>query len=236
MSALSDLQTHLNHYRQLPHHSDAALSQKLEEVQSWQRARIKNTHKALFAQPQNVPMAHYFVNKLYGGDEFDILAKQLERIVPKAQKLEKLAPAAALETGSRAIHSAIVATELDLHLAEWLLEKDLPINEDNMLRAYREVDEADKRREQLASLKDVCYRTDKYINSFMLQKAFALAKGTAYKYNYQPLYDFMAEGFAAMKPLRNVASFIEPVCERELQIIDHVHQPNNDGRIEPFGV
>lgn len=236
MSALSDLQTHLQHYRELPYHQDEALSQKLDEVQSWQRERIRTTHKELFSKPQNVPMAHYFVNKLYGGAEFDILAKQLERIVPKAQKLERLAPSAALETGSRAIHSAIVATELDLHLAEWLLKRGLAVNEENMLQAYRSVNEADQRRAQLASLKDVCYRTDKYINSFMLQKAFSLAKSTAYRYNYHPLYDFIAEGFAAMKPLPNVASFIEPVCERELQIIEHVHQPNNDDRIDPFGV
>ena len=236
MSALSDLKGHLDHYRQLPYHSDAKLASKLEEVQAWQRARIQQTHQALFSQPKNQLMAAYFVNKLYGGAEFDILARQLERIVPKAQKLESLAPTAALETGTLAIHSAIVATELDLHLAEWLLAQDLPVNEPNMLLAYRTVNEADERRAQLASLKDVCYRTDKYINSFMLQKAFALAKSTAYKYNYHPLYDFIAEGFAAMKPLGSVASFIEPVCERELEIIEHVHLPNNDGRIEPIAV
>lgn len=236
MSALSDLQTHLEHYRQLPYHNDPALSKKLDEVQTWQRSRIQQSHQALFNQPENQLMADYFVNKLYGGAEFDILAKQLERIVPKAQKLEMLAPAAALETGTLAIHSAIVATELDLHLAEWLLAKDLPVNHDNMLLAYREVNEDKARRDQLAALKDVCYRTDKYINSFMLQKAFALAKNTAYRYNYHPLYDFIAAGFAAMKPLPSVASFIEPVCKRELQIIEHVHLPNNDGRIDPFGV
>lgn len=236
MSALSNLNTHLEHYRKLPHHTNPALSQKLDEVQAWQRKRIKQTHQALFSLPENRLMGEYFVNKLYGGSEFDILAKQLERIVPKARKLERLAPSAALETGTLGILSAIVAIELDLHLAEWLLAQDLPVNHDNMLLAYRNVNEADERRSQLASLKDVCYRTDKYINSFMLQKAFALSKKTAYKHNFHPLYDFIADGFAAIKPLRSVGSFIEPVCERELAIIDHVHLANNDGRNDPFGV
>lgn len=236
MSALANLQSHLEHYRQLPYHTDPVLAKKLHEVQSWQRDRLRATHKDLFAKPKYTLMGEYFVNKLYGGSEFDVLVKQFERIVPKAQKLEKLAPAAALETATHAIRAAIDATELDLHLAEWLVSHDLPVNKDNMLQAYRSVDEADARREQLDALKEVCYRTDKYINSFMLRKAFQLAKGTAYKYNYQPLYDFMAEGFAAMKPLPNVASFIEPVCERELKIIDRVHQSNNDGSIDPFDV
>lgn len=236
MSALSELNTHLEHYRQLPHHNNPALAQKLNEVQTWQRGRIKKTHQALFSQPANRLMGEYFVNRLYGGTEFDVLAKQLARIVPKAQKLERLAPSTALETGTLGIHSAILAIELDLHLAQWLLAQDLPVTHDNMLLAYRNVNEAAERRAQLASLKEVCYRTDKYINSFMLQKAFALAKKTAYKYNFHPLYDFIAEGFAAIKPLRSVAGFIEPVCERELAIIEHVHLDNNDGRIDPFGV
>ena len=58
MSALSDLQQHLAHYWQLPHHDDEALNQKLTEVQAWQRARIKRTHSELFNKPKNKLMAH----------------------------------------------------------------------------------------------------------------------------------------------------------------------------------
>ena len=236
MAALADLQQHLARFWALPYHQDVALNTKLDEVQAWQRARIQHTHQALFEQPQNQLMADYFLTQLYGGDEFKLLAKQLERIVPKAQKLERFAPAAALETGSMAIQAAILAIELDLHLAEWLLTQDLAVNEDNMFAAYRAVDEADARRVQIGHLKEVCYRTDKYINSFMLQKAFALAKGTAYRYNYHPLYDFINAGFVAMRPLDSVGGFIEPFCERELEIIDQVHDTDNGGKPLAFGV
>lgn len=109
-----------------------------------------------------------------------------------------------------------------------------------MLSAYRNVDEEPERRAQIDTLKDICYRTDKYLKSFMLQKAFALAKSTAYKHDYQPLYDFIAEGFAAMQPLDSVASFIEPFCEREYAVIDHVHHvtPHSDthDKVDPFVV
>jgi len=236
MSALSDLQHHLTRYWALRCHHDAELNTKLNEVQSWQRARIQRTHSALFEQPKNQPMAKYFLTQLYGGDEFKQLAEQLARILPKAKKLERLAKESALETGSMAIQASILAIELDLHLAEWLVAQDLPINEENMLAAYRTVDEAGARRTQINNLKDVCYRTDKYLNSFMLKKAFALAKGTAYRHNYQPLYDFIDAGFIAMKPLKSVSGFIDPFCERELMIIDQVHAADNDGKITAFGV
>ena len=236
---MSDLQIYINHFWQLPYHNDAVLEQKLNDVQSWQRDRLAKSHERLFSEPKNQPMAQYFMHQLYGGEEFKILAKQLERIVPKAQKLEKLAPAAALETGVLGIHAAITAIELDMHIAEWLLAQDLAVNESNMIKAYLAVNEGEQRREQIYAVKELCYRIDKYLNSFMLQKAFALAKGTAYRYNYQPLYDFIAAGFAAMKPLRSVSEFIEPFCERELAIIEHVHDSErvqNDGRVDPFAV
>ena len=236
MTALADLQQHLTRFWALPHHENDALNIKLNEVQTWQQVRIRQTHRALFEQPKNQLMADYFLTKLYGGDEFGILAKQLARILPKAKKLERLAKESALEAGSMGIQAAILAIELDLHLAEWLLNQDLPVNADNMLAAYRAVDEEKERRMQIANLKEVCYRTDKHLNTFMLKKAFALAKAPAYRSNYQPLYDFIDTGFKAMKPLKSVSSFIEPFCERELLIVDEVHDKNNDGKPVGFGV
>ena len=236
MSALANLQQHLDRFWALPHHEDAALNKKLNEVQSWQQTRIKRTHSTLFEQPKNQLMADYFLTQLYGGDEFKVLAEQLGRILPKAKKLERLAKESSLEAGSMGIQASILAIELDLHLAQWLLEQELAVNEENMLLAYRTVDEADERRVQINNLKDVCYRTDKDLNSFMLKKAFAMAKGTAYRYNFQPLYDFIDSGFKAMKPLKSVSSFIEPFCARELEVIDEVHAMDNDGKLAAFGV
>lgn len=236
MSALSGLQSHLTRYWALPYHEDKPLNDKLNEVQTWQRARIRRTHSALFEQPKNKPMADYFLTQLYGGDEFKLLAKQLERILPKAKKLERLAKESALETSSLTIQAAILAIELDMHLAQWLIAEDLPVNETTMLAAYRGVNEAAERRVQINNLKDVCYLTDKNLNSFILRKAFGLAKGAAYRHNFQPLYDFIDAGFAAMKPLKSVGGFIDPFCVRELEIIDQIHKSDNNDKISGFAV
>ncbi|PNK61556.1 FFLEELY motif protein [Psychrobacter sp. FDAARGOS_221] len=223
MSALSELGVELKQFWQLPHHNNPELAQKLQQVQAWQKDRIRQTHAELFSQPKNKPMAEYFLNHLYGGDTLNQIVSQLERIVPKARKLEKLAPTAALETGTLGVETAITSTKLDLKLAEWLLDNNKDVNADNMHEAYLAVDDEAARRQQIADLKQVCYRSDKYLNSFILQKAFKLAKKQAYKHNLQPLYDFIDSGFAAMKPLKSVASFIDPFCERELEIIKEVH-------------
>lgn len=236
MSALSELQHYLTDYWQLPFHNDDTLNNKLNEVQAWQRARIQDTHHALFEQPKNQAMADYFLTQLYGGDEFRLLAEQLSRILPKAKKLERLATESSLQTGNMAIQAALLAIELDMHLAQWLIDNELPVNQDNMLAAYRTVNEADKRRIQINNLKEVCYRTDKYLNSFVLRSAFGLVKSTAYRHNYQPLYDFIEAGFLAMKPLKSVSGFIEPFCQHELEIIDNVHAFDSDNTGSVFDV
>lgn len=234
MSALLELQDHLAHFWQLPHHDNETLKAKLDQVQAWQRTRIEKTHANAFEKPKNQLMANYFLNQLYGGDEFKKLAEQLQRIVPKAKKVERFAPSTALETGTMAIYASVLAMELDVHLAEWLLAQDLPVTEENMLSAYRAVDEGDKRREQLENLKEVCYRADKYVNSFMIRKAFGMTKRTAYRHNYQPLYDFIAAGFTAMRPLDSVKGFIDPFCARELEIIEKVHASDDSSAASVF--
>lgn len=236
MSALSELQQHLTRYWALPYHQDEPLNTTLNEVQTWQRARLQQTHQTLFEIPKNQPMAHYFLTQLYGGDEFKLLAQQLARILPKAKKLERLAKESALQTGSMAIQAAILAIELDLQLAQWLVKHELPVTESNMLSAYRAVNKYAERHAQITHLKEVCYRTDKYLNSFMLRKAFALAKSAAYRHNYQPLYDFIDAGFIAMKPLDSVRDFIDCFGEREMAVIEHIHATDNDGKLTMFGV
>lgn len=242
-SPLTQLQQSLNHYWQLPFHSDINLEQKLQQVQDWQRNRINQTHSELFSLPQNKAMADYFVNDLYAGQDFQTIAQQLELIIAKAKPIEKLIPHKALETGTLGIKAAIEAIELDLHIAQWLLNHQLDVTPDTMYTAYRAVNAKSARQHQIASMQQVCYQTDKYINSFILQKSFKLAKSIAYKQGLQPLYDFIAHGFEAMKQLDTVASFIEPVAKRELAIIEQVHNPtnplnplNNDGKITPFSL
>ncbi len=232
MRAFADLHQTLEAFWQLPFHNNPALADKLNQVQVWQRQRIHQTHQALFGIDKHQAMGEFLIDKLYGGEKFNLLAKQLGRIVGKAEKIEKFIPKTAIETGVGGISEAINAIKLDLQLAQYLFDHQLDVNDANMIAAYQAVNAKAERVQQINDLKAMCYQTDKYIKSFVLQKAFALAKGTAYKYKYEPLYDFIAEGFTAMKPIKSIGKFIEPFCAKELQIIDNVHT----GKDQPFDV
>lgn len=225
MSAFDALKSQLARYRALEHHQNPALAAQLAAVQAWQKNRMQHTHRELFAQPEHQLMAHYFLNRLYGGADFEILADQFERVLLKAHKIEKIVPASAVHTGTLGIELAVLAIELDEQLAKLLLLRPTePITDEIMLDAYLDADQAERRQHQMAVLNELGLKLDKYVRSLMIQTAFKLAKNTAYKHEFAPVYDFTAEGFAAMKSLDSAAGFIEAFTQAECEIIQRVHQ------------
>lgn len=224
MSAIFELEESLQTYWQMPHHRDPALMSCLVAVQNWQKKRMRGTHEQLFSQANHQQLAEYFLNRLYGGDEFEVLARQLERMLPKAKKVEKIVPNNAIETGNFGIRLAVLAVQLDEEVAHFLLQEKLDVSENNMFEAYHACDQKQDREYQMELLSKLCYRLDKYVRSFMLKKAFDLSKGTAYNHGFNALYDFLDEGFSAMKPIQSMEKFIEPFCSAELQLIKQVHE------------
>lgn len=233
MSKLAALDDLLKLYQQLNYHQDPYIFQRLQDVQAWQKQRMQQTHADHFAEKQNILMSQYFINRLYGGPDFDALAGQIARLMKYVHKAEKLIPENAIKTGTSGVALAILAVQLDEQVATELL-KEYPPSEpltDEMLRlTYLKLDQAQKRLEQLDLLDQLGASLDKYMRSFMVYTAFKMCKGTAYKYHFNSMYDFMQDGFLAMKPLKSAEQFVKHFTAVERQIIHRVHQ----GDVTPF--
>ena len=93
-----------------------------------------------------------------------------------------------------------------------------------MQNLYQKACAKDARIAQLDDIADVCRQSDKYFNSFLLQNAFKLARGMAYDNGYQHLYDFINDGLAAMKPLKNIDDFVAPFVANELAVIEKTYR------------
>ncbi|ELA08338.1 hypothetical protein MOMA_07241 [Moraxella macacae 0408225] len=223
MSILADLQQNLTQFWQLDYHQHANLNQTLQAVQTWQRQRLFTTHQALFTKPENQLMANFLIEQLYGGDKFDLLAKQLERMAKKGEKVEKFIPQKSLETAIMGVKEAIFALELDLQLANYLLQNNLIVNEENIIIAYQAVNAKTEREQQLKNLALTYEFTQKHLKSFLVQKTFDMAKPLAFKHGFDVLYQFVEDGFVAMKPIKNMKDFIDPFCAKEQQIIDNIY-------------
>ena len=226
MSKLAALDQLLEQYQQLSYHTDPILEKRLHEAQDWLKLRIQNSHQELFNQKENQLMAKYFINRLYGGPEFDDLARQIERLLKYAHKAEKIIPENAIKTGLKSVSLAVLAMRLDEEVAMQLL-KDYPdhqpINDEIMRHTLIQLDQHDARLEQLKLLDDLGGALDKYMRSFIMHTAFKMCKGAATKYKFELMYDFIGEGFIAMKPMKSAANFIHAFTIKEREIVEKVH-------------
>jgi hypothetical protein len=68
------------------------------------------------------------------------------------------------------------------------------------------------------------------MRSFMIYTAFKMCKGAANKYHFQIMYEFMQDGFLAMKPLKSAERFVQDFTAVERKIIHKVHA----GDLIPF--
>ena len=233
MSKLAALDDLLTLYYQLNYHQNPAIFQRLQDVQSWQKQRMQRTHAKTFAEKQNILMSEYFLNRLYGGPDFDALAGQIARLMKYVHKAEKLIPENAIKTGTSGVALAILAVRLDEQVAMRLLQ-DYHLNEaltDEMMRlTYLKLDQGQQRLEQLDLLDQLGKSLDKYMRSFVVYTAFKMCKGTANKYHFQIMYEFMQDGFLAMKPLKSAEKFVQDFTAVERQIIHKVHA----GDLAPF--
>jgi len=137
---------------------------------------------------------------------------------------------AALE-GTKEIGLAVLAMQLDEQVAAQLL-KDYPadqvIDNEMMRQTLIKLDQYDARLEQLSLLDDLGGALDKYMRSFIMHTAFKMCKGAANKYRFELMYDFIGEGFIAMKPMKSAANFIHTFTVKEREIVEKVHagEPN----------
>ncbi|EOR03111.1 FFLEELY motif protein [Acinetobacter genomosp. 15BJ] len=233
MSKLSAFDDLLLQYKAFNYHNDAVLEQRLHEVQTWMKERIAHTHQEFFARPENQLMAQYFLKRLYGGPDFDALAQQIERLLKFAHKVEKFVPENGIKTGTKSVSLAVLATQLDEQVAQQLLADypaDTPLTDEIMRDTLVKLDQGEARYEQLRLLDELGVTLDKYMRSTMMYATFKMCKGLAHKYHFDGMYEFIQEGFAAMKPMKSAATFIQTFTEKEREIIDRVHA----GHPNPF--
>lgn len=202
----------------------------LTAIQDWQSWRIRQSHPALFDQPNTKPLADFFIDQVYHHRSFDVLADQLmtasRNALTGVGRLNQLIPDRIMQTGLLSLQASITAITLDLQLAKLHQQNGgtvEQINADTMLTLYRQANAKLARTNQIQNIHIVCTQCYHYFNSFMLQQAFKLAKQRAYRHGYQPLYDFIFAGLHAINTIGRIDDFTQPFIQKELHIIEQVH-------------
>lgn len=234
MSSFAPLIKTLARYRMLEFHHNPQLAARLSAIQNWQKKRMQHVHAALFTVPEHHLMTQYFLNQLYGGANFNVLAEQCERIINATKTFEGLLPDSVLNTALKATELSVLAIELDQQLA-LRMDRDLlddhqdpAINDQYMIQLCRSANQESARYHQFNLLDELGDNLDKYVRSKLVHSIFKLSKGLSTRYGLQALYQFTDEGFAAMKPLKSAKNFVSEFTQGERDLIEQVYAGNQN--------
>ena len=202
----------------------------LKPLQAWQARRLEASFAALLREPRCGPAARFFLTDVYGDHDFRQRDADLARVVPMMQRL---LPAALLETLADAIALAALSHAFDLRMAEALeaLAPHRPALDAGLYgRAYRRVGHPRLRARQIALIDDVGQRLAAAMRLPGVGSLLRMSRLPARAAGLGALQSFLERGFAAFDQLEDAAAFLAAIRRQETRVMERLLA--GDG--EPF--
>lgn len=217
----------IQRFRSWQRHQDPAMAAAVADLQRAQISRLRLTHADLLAAASTQPITEFFLSEIYTGLDLHELAREIEKALPVAMRM---LPESVMRTAAVAVECNALTGELDERTAAWLQARGLRADDETALIAAYQAGDMSLRHEQARLLRELGLGLDRYVRSRLITATFRMVSGPARVAGLGGLYDFMARGFAVMKPMRSVADFLDVFLGRELQILDNLAQ----NRPQPF--
>lgn len=226
LSAADRIRLGIARFRGWQRHADEALHAQVMAVQHLQIERLRRTHASLLADERFRPITEFFLCEIYAGLDLDELAREIEKALPVATRM---LPDSVLRTAAIAVEANALTGELDEEVARDLIATGITTPTDtDLIAAYRRCDQDLARREQMRLLRELGLGLDRYVRSRLITATFKMAARPAKMAGLGGLYDFMANGFAVMKPMKSVADFLDDFLGREARILDKLNTDCHD--------
>lgn len=193
-------------------------------LRRFQSQRMASSHADLLDDPEYHAAAQFFLSDLYGTEDLTERDANLMRVIPS---MEKLLPAAALETVAKAIALDALSEKLDAAMAARLGQD---FSEKEYVAAYRTVMARTDRERQLSHVESVGYALCDLVRVPLIGSTLSMMRGPAKLANLGELHSFLERGFRAFKAMRNPRHFVETVVSQERAIMEDVYA----GKPSPF--
>jgi hypothetical protein len=190
--------------------ADPALGHRVLEVKRYQHARFALTYRDLLEQPLYGAAARFFLEELYGPDDFSDRDAQFARVVPG---LVRLFPAELVRTVRVLGELHALSETLDSRMAEQI--PALPLDGAGYGHAWRATGEPAKREQQIALTLDVGEALARYTRNPIIRHSLRLMRGPAAAAGLGALQRFLESGFDTFRALRDPSYFLNTVAQRE---------------------
>ena len=207
---------HLNQVAALQNYVDEqGLAEQIERLQQWQCRRLLVSHDDLWQQKRFKPAMQFFIDELYGPKDFSQRDKDIARVVPK---MANILPEKALASLESALHLNALSYQLDIEITQQLAGAKLDRN--SYAGAYKACDNLAERALQIEYIAALGSDLADVIDIRGISALLMLSRKPAKLAGVLSLHEFLEAGYKAFKKLGNVSDFIEPIVNREKDLMN----------------
>ena len=200
--------------------SAPGLADQVQALKAWQQRRFARTHASLLAHPRFGRAARFFLEELYGPQDFTQRDAQFSRVVPALARLFPHDTVCTVEALA-AVHalSEQLDTEMAIHLG------DESLGPASYVRAWQATGRPDARARQISLVMSVGKALDRHTRNFMLRASLKAMRGPARAAGMGALQTFLEAGFDAFGSMRGAAGFLQAIETRESALASRLFDP-----------
>lgn len=197
-----------------------ALARDVAALKAYQQSRFARTHASLLTHPRYGRAANFFLNELYGPQDFTQRDAQFSRIVPA---VVRLFPADAVDTveSLAAVHA--LSEQLDTAMALQLA--GAPPGRTSYVRAWQATGDPAARARQIELVMRVGEALDRHTRSFVLRASLKAMRGPARAAGMGALQTFLESGFDAFSAMGGAREFLTTIRARESALASRLFEP-----------
>ena len=175
------------------------LAAQVQAIKLFQQRRFEHTYSDLLASPRHVAAARFFLEELYGPQDFEARDAQFTRVVPA---LVRLFPQSIVDVvGALA---RLGASELT------------PVA---YVDVWRGTGQPAQRETQIALTLEVGAALDRLVHQALLRQSLRLMRGPARAAGLAELQKFLEHGFDTFREMRSASEFLACIGGRERKLV-----------------
>lgn len=201
--------------------ADPAWAARVLALKSYQRDRFARTHADLLAQPRYADAARFFLDDLYGPQDFAERDAQFARIVPALVRLFPTDIVVTVESLA-ALHA--LSESLDSAMGRAVGEP--PLAAPAYATAWQRVGRPADRQHQIDLVLALGRQLDHYTRNRLLRHSLRLMRGPARSAGLGALQAFLERGFDTFGGMRGADDFLSLVEGRERALMHALFAPD----------
>ena len=203
------------------------LQARVEAIKRYQQQRFAHTYADLLASERYRAAARFFLDEMYGPQDFAQRDAQLARVVPA---LVRLFAAEIVDVVGTVLSLHALSEQLDSAMGQPL--QSAVVDAKLYAAAWQSAGQPLLRERQIALTIEVGTTLDHLVHKSMLRRSLHLMRGPARLAGFAQLQQFLERGFDAFAAMQGAAEFLSLIAQRERQLAAALFQAGDAAALQ----